>query len=402
MMDEQKNKQAVTPISDETVAAMRRASAMSLPDDPSAARMKASVIRRCFWEAVFGDKSLLAEVQRVISEVNDYLMDLPTGGGGGGGGSVENIEGLLQAHDKSDGAHVDIRRLIAAISVPTKVSELDNDKGYLTGYSETDPTVPSWAKQSTKPSYSKSEVGLGNVDNVKQYSASNPPPYPVPSVNGKAGAVSLGASDVGARPDTWTPSYSDVGADKSGAAALAVSSHNTNTSAHNDIRLLIEGLTTRLNALANSTDEDLDQMAEIVAYIKANKALIEQVTTAKVSVTDIINDLATNVANKPLSAAQGVALKALIDAITVPTKLSELTGDATHRTVTDAEKTAWNAKLGQSDLQAATDAALAQAKESGEFDGAPGKDYVLTDADKDEIKADIKAYVDDAILGGAW
>lgn len=67
---------------------------------------------------------------------------------------------------------------------------------YLT--SETDPTVPAWAKASSKPSYSKSEVGLGNVDNVKQYSSSNPPPYPVTSVNSKTGAVSLKASDVGA------------------------------------------------------------------------------------------------------------------------------------------------------------------------------------------------------------
>ena len=63
---------------------------------------------------------------------------------------------------------------------------------------ETDPTVPSWAKASNKPTYSKSEVGLGNVDNIKQYSASNPPPYPVTEVNGKTGVVSLSASDVGA------------------------------------------------------------------------------------------------------------------------------------------------------------------------------------------------------------
>ena len=35
----------------------------------------------------------------------------------------------------------------------------------------------------------KANVGLGNVDNVKQYSASNPPPYPVTSVNGKTGDV---------------------------------------------------------------------------------------------------------------------------------------------------------------------------------------------------------------------
>ena len=195
---------------------------------------------------------------------------------------------------------------------------------------------------------------------------------PVKSVNGKDGAVTLDAGDVGARPsnwmptaadvgarpntwtptatevgarpNTWTPSYSDVGADKSGAASSAVSGHNTNTSAHNDIRLLIEGLATRLNTLANSTDEDLDQMAELVAYIKANKALIDSITTTKVNVSDIVNNLTSNVTNKPLSAAQGVALKALIDAITVPTKLSELSGDSTHRVVTDAEKTAWNNK----------------------------------------------------------
>lgn len=36
-------------------------------------------------------------------------------------------------------------------------------------------------------------VGLGNVDNVKQYSAENPPPYPVTSVNGKTGAVTISA-----------------------------------------------------------------------------------------------------------------------------------------------------------------------------------------------------------------
>ena len=37
----------------------------------------------------------------------------------------------------------------------------------------------------------KGDVGLGNVDNVKQYSASNPPPYPVTSVNGDTGAVTV-------------------------------------------------------------------------------------------------------------------------------------------------------------------------------------------------------------------
>lgn len=42
-----------------------------------------------------------------------------------------------------------------------------------------------------KQTVSKSDVGLGNVDNVKQYSVSNPPPYPVTSVNGETGAVTV-------------------------------------------------------------------------------------------------------------------------------------------------------------------------------------------------------------------
>lgn len=106
-----------------------------------------------------------------------------------------------------------------------------------------------------------------------------------------------------------------VGADPAGTASSAVSVHNSATDSHNDIRLLIEGLTNRLNALANSDDTDLDQLSEIVAYIKSNKTLIESVTTSKVNVTDIIDNLITAVVNKPLSAAQGVVLKGYIDDI---------------------------------------------------------------------------------------
>ena len=46
-----------------------------------------------------------------------------------------------------------------------------NNAGFLTSYTETDPTVPAWAKASTKPSYTASEVGLGNVANLNQSKA---------------------------------------------------------------------------------------------------------------------------------------------------------------------------------------------------------------------------------------
>ena len=77
-------------------------------------------------------------------------------------------------HNTNAEAHIDIRRRIDAITVPTKVSELENDSGYLTSYTETDPTVPSWAKAETKPTYT--------------------------------------ADEVGARPNTWMPTAAQVGA----------------------------------------------------------------------------------------------------------------------------------------------------------------------------------------------
>lgn len=121
-----------------------------------------------------------------------------------------------------------------------------------------------------------------------------------------------------------------------------IDNHNTDSTAHNDIRLLIEDLTTRLNALADSDDTTLDQLSEIVAYIKSNKSLIEGVTTNKVNVSDIIDNLTTSVSNKPLSAAQGVELKSLIDS------LSEVVDSK-------AEKTHFHVISDVADLQSALD-----------------------------------------------
>lgn len=66
----------------------------------------------------------------------------------------------------------------SALTIPTKTSDLTNDAGYLTSYTETDPTVPSWAKAETKPTYTASEVGAatnththGNITNAGDITA---------------------------------------------------------------------------------------------------------------------------------------------------------------------------------------------------------------------------------------
>lgn len=67
---------------------------------------------------------------------------------------------------------------IALSSTPTKIAVINGG----------------WVYTRT-PAQIKSDIGLGNVDNVKQYSTDNPPPYPVTSVNGQTGAVTVELPD---------------------------------------------------------------------------------------------------------------------------------------------------------------------------------------------------------------
>ena len=55
------------------------------------------------------------------------------------------------------------------ISVPTDTSDLTNGAGFLTSYTETDPTVPSWAKEQNKPSYTLDEVSDGTTRKLSDY-----------------------------------------------------------------------------------------------------------------------------------------------------------------------------------------------------------------------------------------
>lgn len=239
-------------------------------------------------EGLEGAPSIADQYPDIIQQILEKLQEI-TGGGGGGTGGTTNYNNLSNK-PQLNGVTLEGNKTLDQVGVLAKNQGASNSGKYLSVGSdgnvvpadapsggeggggiteETDPTVPAWAKEPTKPTYTAVEVG----------------------------------------------------ADASGTAEAKVSVHNTAVDAHSDIRLLVQELTTRLNALADSDDDTLDQMSEIVAYIKSNKSLIDAITTQKVSVTDIIDNLTTNVANKPLSAAQGVALKALIDGITIPETL---------------------------------------------------------------------------------
>jgi hypothetical protein len=70
-------------------------------------------------------------------------------------------------------------------------------------------------------------------------------------------------------------------------AGELVNSHNAATDAHADIRTIIAELSRRLSAIADSDDVTLDQLSEIVAYIKDNREIIEVITQDKANADDV-------------------------------------------------------------------------------------------------------------------
>lgn len=59
----------------------------------------------------------------------------------------------------TSGSYNDLEDTPTIPTVPTNVSAFNNDVGYISGFTETDPTVPAWAKAANKPSYTAAEVG---------------------------------------------------------------------------------------------------------------------------------------------------------------------------------------------------------------------------------------------------
>lgn len=66
---------------------------------------------------------------------------------------------LIDEHNISESAHENIIN-----KIPTKISQLENDKGYI--IAELDPTVPGWAKEPNKPTYTPEEIGASSPPKV--------------------------------------------------------------------------------------------------------------------------------------------------------------------------------------------------------------------------------------------
>ena len=141
----------------------------------------------------------------------------------------------------------------------------------------------------------KSDIGLGNVDNVKQYSASNPPPYPVTSVNGQTGDVTVEAdlpehlvkyqSLVPVEATTLVDANTLQGHDAAYFAKQsdvnAINSQvSTNTS---DIATLQSGLSTANANIANKLDKSGGTMTGALVAQSNNNYTIAQVRNVIIS-----------------------------------------------------------------------------------------------------------------------
>ena len=106
---------------------------------------------------------------------------------------LKNLDNKIDTHMDDEVVHITGEERTSWNSKSVVTASKENGKINVDGAPVTVYTHP----EGTNPhGTTKADVGLGNVANERQYSAENPPPYPVTSVNGKTGAVVLKTSDI--------------------------------------------------------------------------------------------------------------------------------------------------------------------------------------------------------------
>ncbi len=223
---------------------------------------------------------------------------------------LKNLDNKIDTHIEDEVVHITGEERTSWNGKSVVTASEENGKINVDGAPVTVYTHP----EGTNPhGTTKADVGLGNVANERQYSAENPPPYPVTSVNGKTGAVVLKTSDIENDLNYQT------GDDVSGSVTDAINALKGSVpEALNTLQKLAAAInndanyhTTVDNALDGKAAKDLSNVENATLLDKGKAAgLLDSATAATTYVAkdtydadqelleDDIADLQTNKADK--------------------------------------------------------------------------------------------------------
>lgn len=190
-----------------------------------------------------------------------------------------------------------------ASAVQTSLGKADSA---LQSFTETDPTVPSWAKQSSKPTYTAQEVGaLPSTTSI---------PSKTSDLTNDSGFVTTSdISGVYKYKGTKT-NYSNLPTSGNVTGDVwNVTNANGNIPAGTNY------------AWNGSAWDALGGSVDLSGYVPTSRTINGKALTSNIT----------------LSASD---VSALPSSTTIPTALADLTDDSTHRLVTDTEKSTWNGK----------------------------------------------------------
>lgn len=184
------------------------------------------------------------------------------------------VSSWAKASSKPTYTAAEVGALPSSTVIPSKTSDLTNDSGFITGYTETDPTVPAWAKAANKPTYTAAEVGA------------LPDTTPIPTVPTNVSAFTNDAGYLTSYTETdptvpsWAkastkPSYtaSEVGALPSSTVIPSSTSDLTNDSGFITLASTLFGVPTQI-----ASNDDLDTYNTVGHYTANSSGIAGSLT----------------------------------------------------------------------------------------------------------------------------
>lgn len=192
-----------------------------------------------------------------------------------------NIEANAQVNKiedvKVNGTSLAITNKAVNVTVPTKTSEITNDSGFITAndipdVTESDPTVPAWAKAASKPSYTYDEI-------------TDKPTLATVATSGSY-------NDLSNKPALFSGSYNDLTDKPTIPSVAGLASENY--------------VDTKVANLVNSAPTTLDTLGEVATAIQNNATVVEALNNSignKANASDVsalttrVSTAETNITN---------------------------------------------------------------------------------------------------------